>query len=70
VATIYSHSLGSQRIRGTVTLLKELMGNKTVFTREASERKDLDVLQVFITPKEPFQAPVGLKVDVEFEPAQ
>jgi hypothetical protein len=49
----------------TVALVKRLMGNKTVFSHEASERKDLDVLQVLIDLPADFRAPLGLQVGVE-----
>ena len=66
-ATIYGRSLGDKRFGGKVVLLKNLMGNKTIFSREATERKDLDVLQVFIKPIESLSVPVGLQVDVEID---
>jgi HlyD family secretion protein len=46
-------------------LVKTMMGKKTVFSRESAERKDLEVLQVFIEPDQPLDVPVGLKIDVE-----
>jgi hypothetical protein len=44
--------------------VEQVMGDKTVFTRAASERKDLKVLQVVIELGPGFSAPVGLQVDV------
>lgn len=64
-ARVFGRGLGGNVYTGNVSLVKRLMGNKTVFSRAASERKDLDVLQVFIDLDESFQAPLGLQVDVE-----
>ncbi len=50
--------------RGRVSLVKGLMGKRTVFTRSSTERKDLDVVQVFIEMGADFAAPAGLRVDV------
>jgi HlyD family secretion protein len=36
-----------------------------VFSRAATERKDLDVLQLFIDMDGRFTAPVGLQVDIK-----
>jgi multidrug resistance efflux pump len=63
-ATIYGRNLGGAVFEGKVTLVKQLMGPKTVFTRAASERKDLDVLQILIDMDQTFSAPAGLRVDV------
>jgi HlyD family secretion protein len=41
------------------------MGKKTVFSRVATERKDLEVIQVLVDLDEPLAAPVGLQVDVQ-----
>jgi hypothetical protein len=64
---MYGRSLGDRRPKGKIVLLKSVMGNKTIFTRDAAERKDLNVLQVFVEPAEPLAAPIGLRVDVEIE---
>lgn len=64
-AEIYGRGLGDARYSGKVALVKRLMGNKTVFSHEASERKDLDVLQVLIDLPPDFHAPLGLQVDVD-----
>jgi HlyD family secretion protein len=50
-----------------VTEIRQIMGKKTVFARTATERKDLDVVQVIVNPSEPFHAPVGLEVDVDLD---
>jgi hypothetical protein len=62
---IRRRGLGNTRYPGTVTLVKRVMGNKTVFSHEASERKDLDVIQVLIDLPDDFSAPLGLQVDVD-----
>ena len=64
---LFGRGMGDQRINGKVTLVKEMMGKKTVFSREAAERKDLEVVQVFIEPEQPMKLPIGLKVDVELQ---
>jgi HlyD family secretion protein len=47
------------------------MGNKTVFNRAASERKDLEVIQVLIEIEPGFSAPIGLEMEVRVSmPAQ
>jgi hypothetical protein len=66
-ATVFGRNLAGKSYRGRVAGLEHLMGNKTVFTRAASERKDLDVLQVLIDLGPEFQAPAGLQVDVKIE---
>lgn len=66
-ATAFGLALGEQRFVGRVALVKQLMGGKTTFSRSASERKDLDVLQVLIDMPEGFRAPLGLQVDVAIE---
>jgi hypothetical protein len=47
-----------------VVEIEKIMGDKTVFTKASSERKDLHVLQVVIEVEPGFSAPVGLQVDV------
>jgi hypothetical protein len=64
-AEIYGRGLGPGRFQGKTVLIKSIMGKKTVFSRESSERKDLDVLQVLIETESPLSAPVGLQVDVD-----
>jgi multidrug resistance efflux pump len=66
-ATVFGRNLAGKTYRGQVVALENLMGNKTVFTRASSERKDLDVLQVLIDLGPDFQAPAGLQVDVRVE---
>jgi multidrug resistance efflux pump len=62
-ATIFGQGLGDRRLRGRVVLVKPIMGNKTVFGHDSAERKDLDVIQVFISIDEA-DLTVGLRVDV------
>ncbi len=64
-AIIFGRGLGNQEVMGQIVLIKQLMGKKTVFTRSATERKDLDVVQVFIDMPSDFSAPVGLEVDLK-----
>jgi putative ABC transport system permease protein len=40
-------------------------GEVAVFTDTPTERRDLEVIQVFIEPQGRFRAPVGLRVDVK-----
>jgi HlyD family secretion protein len=40
------------------------MGKKTVFARTATERKDVDVRQVFVQLPEGVDLPIGLETDV------
>jgi multidrug resistance efflux pump len=63
-AQIFGKNLGDQCFEGRLALIKQVMGPKTVFTHESTERKDLDVLQVLIEMPADFRLPVGLRVDV------
>jgi multidrug resistance efflux pump len=62
---VYGRGLGDRRYSATLALIKPLMGNKTVFSRDAGERKDLDVLEVFVQPDAPISAPIGMQVEVD-----
>jgi multidrug resistance efflux pump len=64
---VHGPGLGPQKLPGQIAVIKQLMGKKTVFTHDASERKDLDVLQVLIEMAPDFSAPLGLQVDVDIE---
>lgn len=66
-AIIYGRNMGGKEYRGTVAVLEPIMGDKTVFARVSSERKDLDVLQIVIEMEDGFRAPMGLQVDVRIE---
>jgi HlyD family secretion protein len=63
-AEVYGRNLLGQIYPGWVVEVEKLMGDKTVFTRASSERKDLHILQVVIEMEPRFSAPVGLQVDV------
>jgi HlyD family secretion protein len=64
LAEAYGRNLLGKSYPGRVVELEKIMGDKTVFTRASSERKDLRVLQVVIEMEPGFSAPVGLQVDV------
>lgn len=64
-ASIFGRGLGASKIQGAVVLVKPAMGRKTVFAKTATERKDLDVLQVLIDLPGATSLPVGLEVDVK-----
>jgi HlyD family secretion protein len=66
-ATVYGRNLAGKAYHGRLASLEHMMGNKTVFTRASSERKDLDVLQVLIDLGPDFRAPAGLQVEVKIE---
>jgi multidrug resistance efflux pump len=66
-AVIFGRGLGKLEISGRVKLVKPVMGKKTVFTKISTERKDIDVIQVFIEPNVALEAPVGLEVDVKVD---
>lgn len=63
-AEIKQRGAGSKTWRGKVTLVKTVMGRKTVFAQSATERRDLDVLQAFIELEPGTVLPLGLEVDV------
>jgi HlyD family secretion protein len=62
-AVLYGRGLG-RAVPGRVVHIKGVMGRKTVFSGASTERRDLDVVQVFVEPSGPFSPPVGLRVDV------
>ena len=66
-ALISGRGLGDRSFQGRIVLVKKIMGKKTVFSGAASERKDLDVVEVLIEIDEDFSAPVGLRVDVRVD---
>jgi hypothetical protein len=66
-ATVFGRGLGDREYRGGIILVKSIMGKKTVFSRSATERKDLDVVQVLIELPLGFAAPIGLEVDVKIQ---
>jgi multidrug resistance efflux pump len=63
-AVAFGRGLGAETFPGRVVAVRRLMGKKTVFSRAATERRDLDVVQVLIDLGATFSAPVGLQVDV------
>jgi HlyD family secretion protein len=63
-AEVYGRTLLGKTFRGQVVEVEKVMGDKTVFTRASTERKDLNVLQIVIDMDSDFSAPVGLQVDV------
>jgi len=69
-AIVFGRGLGPQQASGKVVLVKQLMGKKTVFTKAATERKDLDVVQALIAMDGDFAAPIGLEVDVKIHVGQ
>jgi len=63
-ATLSGRGLETKAIDGIVTHVKPIMGKKTVFARTATERKDVDVRQVFVQLPQGTDLPVGLETDV------
>jgi multidrug resistance efflux pump len=63
-AEAYGRNLLGKTYPGRVVEIEKIMGEKTVFTRASSERRDIHVLQVVIEMEWGFSAPVGLQVDV------
>lgn len=64
-ALIFGRGLGEREIPAHVTLVKKIMGKKTVFAKTATERKDIDVIQIFVEPDAEMQVPIGLEVNVK-----
>ena len=64
-AILFGRGLAEKEIPAHVALVKKIMGKKTVFAKTATERKDIDVIQVFIEPDGELQLPVGLEVNVK-----
>jgi HlyD family secretion protein len=63
-AEVYGRNLFGKRYPGKIVEVEKIMGDKTVFSRASSERKDLHIIQVVIEMEPGFSAPVGLQVDV------
>jgi HlyD family secretion protein len=61
-AILSGRGLGRE-VAGRVVQIKRLMGPKKVFSGASTERRDLEVIQVFLQPEGSFTAPVGLRVD-------
>jgi HlyD family secretion protein len=66
-AVVHGRNLGGATYSGKVVTVEPVMGDKTLFTRASSERKDLDVIQVVIEMEPGFRVPTGLRVDVRVE---
>ena len=66
-AIIFGRGIGDAIVDGQLTLIKGIMGPKTVFSGAASERKDLDIVQVLIDLPPDFYAPIGLQVEVDIQ---
>lgn len=67
VVEVNCRGLGKVNYRGKIALVKSMMGNKTVFTREATERKDLDMIEVLVDMPADFKAPLALQVNVDIQ---
>jgi HlyD family secretion protein len=63
-AEVYGRNLVGKTLRGRVVEVERAMGDRTMFTQSATERKDLHAVQVIVELDEPLTAPVGLRVDV------
>ena len=61
---VTGNGLGNRELSGRVQSIRELMGKKTVFSRSAEERKELDVIQLVVGTEQPLTAPIGLRLDV------
>lgn len=66
-AVVRTRDEGRREIPGRVRTVKNVMGKKTVFSKTATERKDLDVIQVLVDLPENTMLPVGLEVDVRIK---
>lgn len=51
--------------QGSVREIKPVMGRKSVFTQSATERMDLQILELRIELEESISWPIGMEVDVE-----
>jgi multidrug resistance efflux pump len=67
-ASVTARSLGGRRIEGQVTALKRIMGKRSVFARTSDERRDLDVLETWISIPAQNDLPFGIEVSVEIDP--
>ena len=64
-AVLFGRGLGEKEVPAHVVFVKNIMGKKTVFAKTATERKDIDVIQVFIEPDADLKLPIGLEVNVK-----
>jgi len=65
---VTADAYGDRRFHGTVASVGKRLGQKQIRTDEPTEKLDTKVLQVLIDLDETAQLPVGLRVDVFFEP--
>lgn len=65
-AKIHSRD-GSACVVGLIREIQPVMGRKSVFSREATERMDLQIIEVRIELEDPPAWPFGLEVDVEVD---
>lgn len=63
-AFVSARGLGQRSFTGKIVAINNVMGKKRVFSRAATERKDLDVVEVLVDIEEGFSAPIGLQVEV------
>jgi len=68
-ANIVSHG-SKHSIPGRIRMIKPVMGRKTVFSREATERMDLQVMEVWVETSEALGLPMGAEVKVEIVPVE
>jgi HlyD family secretion protein len=68
-AWITADAFGSQRFHGVVTKVGDALGPKTFRTDQPGERLDTKVLEVRIALDAGVRLPVGLRVDVVFDPS-
>jgi HlyD family secretion protein len=64
-AVTFGRGLGKEAFPGKVIAVRDIMGKRTMFSKAATERKDLDVVQVLIEMGKGFRVPAGLQVDVK-----
>jgi HlyD family secretion protein len=68
-AIVHVRNVQGRSYQGKVVLVEKIMGDKTVFSRASSERKDLHALQLLIEMGPEFKVPAGLQVDVKIAQA-
>jgi HlyD family secretion protein len=64
-ATVQGPALGASQIDGTIATVQPVSCKKTFFSRESTERKDLDILQLLVDSPVDFPAPLGLQLDAD-----
>jgi multidrug resistance efflux pump len=62
--SVWARGLGGRRYQGQIAAIRSVMGRKAVFSKESTERRDIDVVEILIDMEEAFRAPVGMRVDV------